>query len=218
MFTDFYRAFYYTVLLFSTGISLLFFSRVNKTFRWLCVLLVLTLLSELISRYFSLQRKPNGIVYIIFTPVEYLIYAVIFNLFLADKLWTKIIFASVACLIILEAVNTEFIQGLATPTNIMNAEGVLLVVLSLKLFITISEKPVYENVLKESVFWFNSAVLIYYAFDVLIWGLHSLVYRLKDPPRVIYQLLLLFSGLLYLAFTASVLLNYLSNQKTLAKR
>jgi hypothetical protein len=214
MFTDFYRAFYFSFLIIAAVISLLYFKKVDKTFRWVCLLIMLTLISELIAKYFSLHRKPNGVVYIIFTPVEYLVYAMIYISFFNDKKWSKILFTSVACLIFAEVVNTMFFQPvIETPTNIMNIESVLLVILSLKLFINIREKPVYENVLSAGVFWFNSAVLIYYSFDILFWGFHNIVFRLRNPPAIIYNGLLLFSGLLYIVYGVSVLLNFSSVSK-----
>jgi hypothetical protein len=143
MFTDFYRAFYYSVLIGAGVTGIFYFRRVNKTFRWLCLLLVLTLISELVSRYFSLHKRPNGIIYILFTPVEFSIYAMIYHLLLNDKLWTKVLLISAACLCVGEIFNVLYFQHLDAPTNIMNIEGVLLVILSLKLFIEIGEKPVY---------------------------------------------------------------------------
>jgi len=209
MFTDFYRAFYYSFLIIAAVIGLLYFKKVDKTFRWVCLLIILTLISELIAKYFSLHRKPNGIVYIIFTPVEYFVYVMIYTSFFDDKKWSKILFTSVACLVFAGIINTIFFQpAIETPTNTMNIESVLLVVLSLKLFINIREKPVYENVLSEGVFWFNSAVLIYYSFDILFWGFHNIAFRLRNPPAIIYNGLLLFSGLLYIVYAVSVLVNF----------
>lgn len=218
MFTDSYRACYYSFLIIAAVISLLYYKKVDRTFRWLCILVILTLISELIARYFSFHRKPNGIVYVIFTPIEYYIYAMIYKMFFGDKKWTTILFISVACLIFLEVINTIFFQPTyEIPTNVMNVESVLLVTLALKLFISIREKPVYENVLSEGVFWFNSAVLLYYSFDILIWGFHSIVYHLQDPPMIIYHILLLFSGFLYVVYAISVLLNYVSVSKAVTK-
>lgn len=207
MFTDFYRSFYYTVIIIAAGFSLICFRGVNKANKWLCILIILTLISELVSRYFSVRHKPNGIIYILFTPVEFCVYAIIYSILLNDKLWTRIICLSVLGLVVAEIFNTLYIQHLKAPTNIMNAEGVLLVILSLKLFINIKENPVFDNLLLEGVFWFNTAVLIYYSFDILIWGLHSLIYFLAHPPVVIYHMLLIFSALLYLLFAFSILLN-----------
>jgi len=214
MAADFYLIFYYGVLLTGAGIGLFYIKKVDTPFRWLCMLLIITLLSEAVGGYLSLHHIPNGLVYVIFTPIEYFMYAMVYKLFFNDKKWTRLLFGSIACLILLEMINIIFFQQPdEAPTNIMNIESVLLVILSLKLFIDIREKPIYDSILNEGVFWFNSAVLIYYAFSVLIWGLHSLIFRLKDPPHIIYQILLLFSGFLYLAYTASIILNRVSTIK-----
>ncbi len=208
MFTDIYSIFYYSVLIVAAAISLLKFRKVEKSFKWVCLLLVLTLISELIAKYFSIHRQPNGIVYVIFTPVEYFMYTMIYQAFFDDKKWTRILGMSAAGLLVLEVVNTVFIQPVnESPTNIINIESVLLVILSLKLFISLREKPVYENVMGEGVFWFNTAVLFYYAFDILFWGFHNVVFRLPNPPAIIYSGLLLFNGILYLTYTAAVVLN-----------
>ena len=216
MFTDFYRAFYYSVLIIAAAIGLLYIAKVDKAFRWICLLLILTTISELVARYFKSHHENNNIVYVIFTPVEYFVYAMIYKMFFDDKKWTKILFISVAGLIFLELINTIFFQPISeTPTNIMDIESVLLVILSLKLFISIREKPVFDNILKEGVFWFNSAVLFYYSFDILFWGFHNLVFRLENPPAIIYNSLLLFSGFLYLVFALAVLLNFNAVTKTI---
>jgi hypothetical protein len=220
MFTDFYRSFYYGFLIIAAAISLLYFKKVDKTFRWLCLLIILTLISELTAYYISQHHtKPNNIVYHIFTPVEYFMYAMIYKMFFDDKKWTKILSTSIAFLIGAEILNTFFFQSLEEdPTNIMIAESVLLVFLSLRLFINIRQTPVYENILNEGVFWFNSAVLFYYSFDILVWGLHHIkVYLLKDPPIIIYSINLLFSGFLYIVYAASILLNYSSLNKIARK-
>lgn len=215
MFTDFYRAFYYSVLIMAAGVGLLCFKKSDKTFRWMCSLIILTLISELIAWYFKFHRKPNGAVYIIFTPVEYFLYAMIYKSFFDDKKWTKILYLSVACFIFIEVINTFFFQSAnEAPTNIINIESVLLVILSLKLFIGIREKPVYENILYEGVFWFNCAVLFYYSFDILFWGFHNVVFRLSKPPVIIYNGLRLFSGFLYIVYAVAVLLNLNSTNKT----
>jgi len=216
MLKDVYSVFYYTVLIIGATICMICFNKVDRPFKWVCVLIILTLSSELIAGYFSFHRKNNGIVYVIFTPVEYFVYAMVYKTFFNDKKWSKILYFSVAFLIVAEVINTIFFQSAKkTPTNIIDIESVLLVILSLKLFINIRKKPVYENVLNEGVFWFNSAVLFYYSFDILFWGFHNIVFRLNNPPPIIYSGLLLFSGLLYIAYASSILLNFSAIKKTL---
>jgi hypothetical protein len=217
MFTDFYRTFYYTVLIIAAGISLLYFKKADKPFKWLCALILLTLINELIAKYFAIHFKANGIVYMIFTPVEYFMYAMIYTLLFDDKKWTKILLVSVACLIAVEILML-FLQRENALGDTTNTESVLLVFLSLKFFITIKENPVYENLVEEGVFWFNSAVLFYYSFDILFWGFYNMkFYLLKNPPFIITHINLLICGLLYIIYAASVLLSYNSISKTAKK-
>ncbi len=212
---SFYLAFYYIALVFAACTSIALFKKVEKVFKRIGLLVLLTIFNEIIAGFLSFRHVNNNSVYHLFTPVEYGVYVSIFTLFLNDERWKKMIFLSVAGLILLEIINTILFQHIdETPTNIMNIESVLLVILSLRLFVSIREQPVYDYILKEGVFWFNSAVLMYYAFDILIWGFHSIVYHSPDPPAIIYHILLLFSGFLYIAYAASILLNYIYGNKT----
>jgi hypothetical protein len=91
----------------------------------------------------------------------------------------------------------------------MILESVILVFLSLMLFLRIKESSSYENLLIEGIFWFNSGVLMYYAFNILVWGFHSIkIYHMINPPNIIYSINLFFCGLLYLAYFIAIYLNF----------
>ena len=183
----------------------------NSTgFRWLVLLIILTLVSELTAKYIAFSLvKPNSIVYHIFTPIEYTIYVIIFNHFIARKKWQTLLKASAIGLILFECINTLYFQSLREAnTNVMILESVFLVFLSLLLFLKIRETPSPTNLLREGVFWFNSAVLCYYAFNTLIWGFHNMkVYTFENPPQIMYDFNLILSGLFYLAFSMAIFLN-----------
>ena len=206
-FSDFYHGFYYSVLMLSAMFGMVYYRKADASFKWICRLLILTFLSELIAKYWGITYKYNGVVYDIFTPIEYYIYVKIYSNFLADKKWEKLLFGSAAFLLMIDIINVIFFQSIKeVPTSMINIEMVLLVFLSLILFIAIREKPVYENILAEGVFWFNSAVLFYYAFSILIWGFYGVIYGMEDPPRINQRMLLVSSGLLYTVFAFSIVL------------
>lgn len=218
MFSDFYHAFYYSELMIASLVGLLFFRRAERPFNWLSALIILTLASELTAKYVAFGlHESNSIVYHIFSPIEYLMYVQIFRLFLNYRKSEGLLWLSVVVLFTLEVVNTIFFQSLSeTNTNVMIAESVFLVLLSLALFNRMRQSPGYENIATQAVFWFNSAVLCYYSFNILIWGFHSLkVYLLANPPRIIYDFNLLLSGLLYMIYAISILLNFRSRNKIL---
>jgi hypothetical protein len=202
--------FYYSCLLLSAISGLYCIKKVDTAFRWLAMLIVLTFLSELIAKYISYGlNKQNNIIYHIFTPIEYTFYILIFTQFLHNKKRQKLFWFSALGLFLLEIGNTIFFQKLnEAPTNVIMVECVLLVFLSLLLFLKIRESPSQGNLLREGVFWFNSAVLCYYAFSTLHWGFHNMeVYNMENPPLILYHLNKILSGFLYLTFSMAILLN-----------
>ncbi len=215
MFRDFYHAFYYSLLIAATVLCILFFKNAQRPFRLLAVLVVLTLLSELTAKYVAYILHNNNMVYHFFTPVEFLFYVLIYQQFFSSKKWNYILWLCFAILVFSEIFNTIFFQPLNVDnTNILILESIFLVAFSLSLFIKISESEYHQHLLKEGIFWFNSAVLFYYAFNILIWGFHSIqVYNLKNPPMFIYNFILVFSGLLYAIYAFATGLNSIAVKK-----
>ena len=216
MFSDFYHSFYYSILFIGALTGLLLVNRVNTPFKWLSILLMVTLMSELLAKYLSSYLKiSSNPVYHFFTVIEYLLYVIVYRYFFAAKLWSKILTISAWIFFTAEIINVIFFQPMQTTnTNTMILESLLLIFLSLSLFLKLRASIEYENILLEGVFWFNASVLFYYSFNILIWGFHSIrVYELKNPPDIIYSLILLLSGLLYLFYSASIILNYLNVRK-----
>ncbi|QQS67068.1 MAG: hypothetical protein IPP08_02525 [Chlorobiota bacterium] len=211
------------MLLLSLIVSVKFFIKIEQPYKWIGILILQGVISELIAHivpyifiYFNMERT-NSIVYHISTPIEFIIYAIIFSNFFNSKSWDKILFIMVILLLLTEVVNTIYIQPLnVSNTNIFILESLFLVFLSLVHFLKIRENTSYSNIFKEGVFWFNSAVLFYYSINILIWGFHSIkVYQLKNPPLIIYDILYIISGLLYLTYGVSIFLNSISNRNKL---
>jgi len=210
MFIEFYNVFYYSSLIISALIGIVYFKKVETPFRWIAILIWMTLLSEGVAKYIAYGiGQTNNEVYHIFTPLEYIIYIFIFTGFLNSKKWNAMLWLSAAGLVLLEIGNTIYFQSWKEMnTNTIITENVLLVFLSLVLFLRIRKIPFQQNLLKEGVFWFNSGVLCYYAYNIMISGLQSMkVYLLDNPPLVIYDFNLILSGLLYLTYSAAILLS-----------
>ncbi len=217
MFSQFPSGFYYGSLIFAAFAGLLLFYKASPPFRWVAALIVITLASECTAKYLGDTIGNNSIVYHIFTPIEYFFYANIFYRFFKNKKWAVFLVLSAGLLICLEFLNAIYLQSTSVDnTNIMMFENILLVFLSLMLFVNIRASHYRSNILKEGVFWFNSMVLIYYTFNILITGFHSFkVYYFENPPMVIYKINLLLSALLYLVYTLSIVLNVMDKRKTL---
>jgi hypothetical protein len=188
--------------------------KVSGPFQWLSVLILMTLLSEGLAKtvvYFHLFS--NNVIYHFFTPLEYGLYVIIFSKIFESKRVIRLLYASWAILVLAEIFNTIYFQPFdQTNTNIMILESVLLVFFSLLLFLKIKDSLKYDNLLTEGVFWLNSAILVYYSFNILVWGFHSFkIYNMDNPPVIIYKVNLLFSAFLYLVMGYAIQLDYLNN-------
>lgn len=210
MFSDFYHGFYYTTLMLSAIMGIFLFSKVNLVFKCVCILILLTLINEMIARYFKMVlERNNGIIYNIFTPVEFFFYLCIYGLLFQNKKIWKALAAGFLFLLLAEIANAVLLQPFRSPaTNIMSLENVMLVFLALAAFAHLRSFHLTGDIMQEPMFWFNSAVLIYYAYNILFWGFHNLrVYNLQDPPMLLYQVNLLMSAALYLVFIFATWLN-----------
>lgn len=217
--SHYYFIFYCVSLGIAVAVGIIFFTKEESAYLWLTILVITTLVSESIAAYLgdTTRDRNNNITYHFFTPVEYFIYANIFTRFFNSKWWTKFLRWSALALIILEIVNTIYLQPLDIfNSNIQILENILLVFLSLMLFVHIRASYMSAHLLWEGVFWFNSIVLIYYTFNILIAGFQSLkVYEMKDPPTIINYMNLFLSGLLYLVYAFAIYLNAVK-RKTIA--
>lgn len=216
MFLSTYHTFYYLSLLICVVVSLSTMSKLNPGFRWLSILVVLTLIVEIVAKYAAYYiDTTNSAVYHVFTPIEFLFYTLVYISLVNDKKWTKVFIFCWIFLLFSEIINTIYVQPLdLSNTNVMIMESVMLVFYSLVLFLKIKESMEYDNLLEEGIFWFNSMMLIYYAANILIWGFHSIkIYNLTNPPTLIYDVNLILSGVLYLVLSFALFLNYKSVTK-----
>lgn len=216
MFFDIYHSLYYGALCLAALASGLLFFRLQHVFRILSLMIIVTLISELTAKYVAYSYQfSNNIIYHFFTPVEYGFYTAIFAGFLQQRTWTRVLVVSWIILAGIGIVNALYIQPLhQSNTNIMIMESVFLVFFSLILFLKMKDDAMYDDILKEGVFWFNSAVLMYYSFNILVWGFHSFkIYTLRDPPVIMYHINLIFSALLYTTYVYAMYLSKLGNKK-----
>ena len=212
MFSDFSHAAYYSILMIGALSGLLLITRVSAPFKWLAVLLMVTLVNELLARYCKYTlRITNNPVYHIFTVVEFALYAIIYRYFLHSAKWNRILNFSILGFVLFELINLLFFQPInISNTNSLLLEGLLLIFFSLNLFLQIRSDMAYQNLFKEGIFWFNCAVLFYYSVTILNWGFHSLkVYDLPNASKVLYTLLRIFNCILYSLLILSLVLDYI---------
>lgn len=210
MFADFYHTFYYVSLIIGALVSMFFMRRASVPVFYLCLLIVATLVSELIAKYIAYYLKLNSnIVYHFFVVVEYAFYSVIFFMYLKGKAFHRALIFIFILFLTGEVLNTYFFQSVRQAnTNMLIIEALLLVVWALYVFKQIREDVSDVALFKKPAFWIASAVLVYYSLNTLIWGFHSIrVYNMKSAPLLIYNINLLLSGVLYLVYSFSIIVD-----------
>ena len=205
MFNNFFDSFYYWALIVSSVCCLFFFRKIEMPFRLLSMLIWVTLANEITAYGMSYSKGNNAIVYNLFIPVEFLFYVLIFHKVFYSKQWSIVAFCCFVLLVAEEIISAVFFHSLIHDqfVDTTTFESVLLVFLSLSLFLKMRSSIIFENLLLESVFWFNSAVLFYYGYNIIFWGLYE-----NSQNELVYTVNFLLSGFLYFAYAFSVFLNY----------
>lgn len=204
---------YYSILIIGVVISIVVFKKVTTPFKFLCLLISITTVSEIIAKWLSYYKHNNSLVYHIFVPVEFILYCCVFSVLYTRKL--NFIIKNAIFIIVVELINTLFYQNVNTSnTNVILLESTMIVIYIFRLFQKIVLANEMNDIKKSSLFWFGCGGLFYYSCSILIWGFHTyMISSLRNPPKVIYELLLILSCGLYLVYFKAIYLDLVSNRK-----
>jgi len=104
--------------------------------------------------------------------IGYMFYSLTYYYLFKNKTIKKAIITSIVIIIIFFIINAIFLQPFLKvfPSNIAIPTQVLYAVFSLLLFKEMLLHPLKTNIIKQSVFWYNSGVLFYSTSLFLIFG------------------------------------------------
>jgi hypothetical protein len=184
------------------------FGKLSTPFKILTMYLSMTLLSEVIGRILVYLMKTSAPVYHFFNVVDYISYASIFYLVIDSLLIRKIIlyaFLPVLCLIIL---NSLVVQKITVfPSNYLLVSCGINIPLSLIFFRQMLNYPETINIFKQSLFWFNCAVLIYFTVTFLDWSCYNYLLRRGFNMQLISSFIYVVNIIYYIMLGGSLILN-----------
>ncbi len=158
--------------------------------------LLLTLLVELIGRYYRLRSINNVWLFNIYTIIEftyftYLLYCILKRTFVQRLIF----FIPILCLI-----NVLFIQGINTFHTYSYAICVFIIVFLCIYFFYVTFKEVLiENLFKDSSFWLVAGLLIFFATSLSVLGVMNFIAELpKQTINLTRNILLTVNGIFYL--------------------
>jgi hypothetical protein len=152
------------VLSFATAvIGMVCYKRLTMPFKLLSAYLVYSFLDNVVNQYINAVYKNNVPVLHIETIANYLFFSFIYYYLLKNKLVKKAILVSIVLVTLFFFINALLLQPYyrVFPSNAMLINEIVFVIFSLLLFKQMLLYPLQVNIIKQGVFWFNTAVLFF---------------------------------------------------------
>jgi hypothetical protein len=191
---------YLVLLLFIAITGLYQFRQLSLPFRLLVILVIYTFLSETFSRWLIYYYRQSIPLYHLYVPVQFSFFLLIYSKLLT---WSKQLypFLIIGGFFILSMINLFYLQSLSRfPSNTVLLASTILILFSLFYFKVMLSKVEQVSIFRRSVFWFNSAVLLFFALAFVYWGFYNylLKHKISTKPvtTIIYYVNLIFYSML----------------------
>jgi hypothetical protein len=124
---------------------------------------MITFLTEIGGEIFIVQHKNNSSLSHIEIIANYILYSFIFIYLLKNKTLKKGILILMILAIAFFILNGFFMQPFTTdfPSNVYLVSNIFFVILALLLFRQMLRYPLNISIIKQSIFWFNAAILLF---------------------------------------------------------
>lgn len=183
------------------------FRKLTMPFKILAIWLIIDLLLFYPLNKLSISVYHNNILwYHIQSVFEYCAYAIIYYHLFINRRIKQIVLYSIPILVILSIINGCFFQHFtkAFPSYIVVSEEILCAIFGILLFKQMLQYPVQVNIIKQSVFWFNTSILFFSTAMFLIFTLMNYYSTYKRNDFLIigyfwYSVDIIFNILLFIA-------------------
>ncbi len=152
----------------------------------LSLLVLVTLISESISTYLPYLYRSNLFVYHFYVIISFWLYSLIY-FFLLEKsklriaaLFIPVVFSAFA---IFNSLNYQTLDRFPSINIIIY--NVLLTIYSLYYLKHLIDIDPFESLRKNTLFWFNTSVLIYFTLQIFIWGIMDYLMKNKKDTEIL---------------------------------
>lgn len=192
------RFFLYLLLVFiAAACGMVRFKKLTIPFKLLTGLLIYTLISEISSRIFAVNYRNSSPVYHLYIPVQFTFFVLIYSRLTGNEKYRELYVWSILAFWMLGFINLFFFQDiLRFPSNTILIACSFLIGVSLfqfKKMLTVVEE---RSIFRQSVFWLNAGVLLFFTSTFLYWGTYNylLKHHIKTSPlsTIIYYINILF--------------------------
>jgi len=140
------------------------FKKLTIPFKILALSVIANLLMEILSEIFIARYRSNALVMHMESAFGYIFYSSIYFYLFKNRILKQIIIASIFCIVVFSILNALFFQQpskVVFPTHMYLVTNILYVIFSLVLFKQMLQYPVDVNIIKQSTFWFNTAMIFF---------------------------------------------------------
>jgi hypothetical protein len=174
------------------------FNALTVPFKVLTILLLITLFSEIVSRILVVKIRNSNPPYHIYVVLQFAATSFIYSRLITGWRLHKLILLSVIPFTILSLINTLFVQKFFSfPSNMIMLSYIVFIVFALTLFIQMLDSPKETAIFKQSIFWFNSATLIYSVAVPVCFGVLNYLIKHKLNDILLSDILLYFTLIYY---------------------
>jgi len=185
------------------------FKKLTIPFKLLTLLVTFTLLLEITARICALMYKNNIAVMHIMGLTEYILFSLTFYYLFKSKIVKASILVSIVIISIFFFINALLLQpyNRVFPSNIVLPSEIAYTIFSLLLFKQMLQYPLQINIIKQSIFWYNTAILFFSTTMFLNLGLinYYIKHRLNDG--IIHDFTLGINVIFYVLIGISILMN-----------
>lgn len=198
---------YCLLLLIVWILGIIRYKRLTAPFKILTWSVFFVLLFNIASSFFSNRYRTNAPILQIECITEYIFYSLVFYHIFNNKTIKKVILLLMAVIIVCFFINAIFIQPFSKkfPTNLYVPTQILYTIFSLLLFKEMLLYPTKINIIRQSVFWYNTAMLFYATTMFLNLGLTNIYAEHNHWDNYIYYFWYGIVGIFHILVGISIL-------------
>ncbi|MBV8389748.1 MAG: hypothetical protein JO080_08115 [Mucilaginibacter sp.] len=195
-----------------TILGMVRFKKLTMPFKILIVWLAIDFLLDASNSWIISKYKNNARLSNVLCIGEYIFYVVIYYYLFRSKIIRRFILVSIGLFLVFFFINALFLQPFTSvfPTNAIMTAEILYVLLAILLFKQMLQYPLQVNIMKQSVFWFNTAILFFSTTMFLNLSLMN-YYRKYHPENI--SLIVIFWYSIDIIFNILLGIGILNNKK-----
>lgn len=164
-----------TISLLPLAISLYNYKLLKPNLIPLFILLIASVIIESSSFALSTHNYSSSLLYFFYTLIEFILLNWFYQKFFTPYGKTKIFIINLIAFLLLCFIYLMFQNVRNTNHFSMILESILMTFYSLLLFYVILKNLLYQNLLKEPIFWINTAILFYFSGNLILFVFRSYI-------------------------------------------